>query len=233
MGERHMVYVRVDDTGFGQLVNEVIYYNNNVMGLHHQWLLGYDACNCLVNMIDMHQKNVHFDEQTEEHGAFNLSPFQLYAADPMYRRDISKVYTHAEKVMQALYNSCPITGFWSNSAKILDKEKLFWNDNNTGMTIIDFLECETPKYCFINPGSMFVDGNMDELESGVPLDAETYLTAFGDPPERWPEGRFEYILEKLSSIQLLTKAELYDIFLLKQRLDVATDLKPMPDFLEG
>ncbi|MCP4702875.1 MAG: hypothetical protein GY862_39345 [Gammaproteobacteria bacterium] len=45
MGERHLVYVRVDDTVYQNFQEEEIYYNRNVVGLHVQWLLGYSAFN--------------------------------------------------------------------------------------------------------------------------------------------------------------------------------------------
>ena len=119
MGERHKVYVRIDDQLYGRFLDEEIYYNRRVIGLHHQWLLGYDALNCLVNLLDLHQKN----NIIHENKSFNYSPFQVYAADTMYRTDLEKGHTHAEKVLQAVYTACPITGFWSNSAKILEKDR--------------------------------------------------------------------------------------------------------------
>ena len=56
-------------------------------------------------------------------------------------------------------------------------------------TIIDFFEFDRPKYCFMNPGSMFVNRSLASFDSCTPLDAPTYLTAFGDPPKRWPDGQ--------------------------------------------
>jgi len=229
MGERHMVYVRIDDKSYGHFVKEEIYYNDNVIGLHHQWLLGYEALNCLVNMLDVHQKhNIYHN-----HEGINYSPFQVHAMDSNYRTDSEKIYTHSEKILQALYIACPITGFWSNSARILDKDHLFWTDNNTGMTIIDLLEFNEPKYCFLNPGTMFVGGRLRALEQGIPLDAETYLTAFGDPPRRWPKNHLQYLLDKISDVKLLEKKDLYDIFLPKKVLGTsASEIEQHPQFLD-
>lgn len=228
MGERHKVYVRIDDQRYGHFLDEEIYYNRRVIGLHHQWLLGYEALNCLVNLLDLHQKN----NIIHENKSFNYSPFQVYAADTMYRTDLEKGYTHAEKVLQAIYTACPITGFWSNSAKILEKDKFFWSDNNTGITIVDLLAFDEPKYCFLNPGTMFVNGNLRAVERGMPLDAETYLSAFGDPPKQWPATHLLMLLDKIAKIKLLTKEDLYDIFLPKNRLASASEIEQAQRLLE-
>lgn len=226
MGERHLVYVRLDDQMYSRFIEEEIYYNGRVIGLHHQWLLGHDALNCLVNLLDVHQKNVFRHEER----VFNSSPFQVYAMDSNYRIDLDKIYTHSEKVLQALYMACPITGFWSNSARILTKDHFFRTDNNTGITVVDLLAFEEPKYCFLNPGSLFVNGNLRTLERGAPLDAETYLSVFGDPPKRWPANHLALLLDKIAKVKLLTKAELYDIFLPKNVLTGETERSPL--FLE-
>ncbi len=87
MGERHKVYVRIDDKMFGHYLDKEIYYNGRVVGLHHQWLLGYDALNCLVNLLAIHQKSqLVYDGKT-----FNSSPFQIYATDTNQRTDLEKV----------------------------------------------------------------------------------------------------------------------------------------------
>jgi hypothetical protein len=223
MGERHLVYVRLDNKMYGHFLKEEIYYNGCVIGLHHQWLLGYDALNCLVNLLDVHQKNI----IAHDGKLFNSSPFQVYAMDALYRIDNDKIYTHAEKVLQALYIACPITGFWSNSARILEKERFFWTDNNTGITVVDLLAFEEPKYCFLNPGSLFANGNLRTLEQGTPLDAETYVHAFGDPPKRWPVSHLSLLLDKVAKIKLLTKEQLYDIFLPKNVLTGETERPPL------
>jgi len=186
MCERHLVYLRVNNELYGKLEEEEIYFNKNVIGIHVQWLLGYSALNCLVNLLDFHQKNViHHDGKN-----INLSPFSQMASDSIYRADGNRKYTNAEKVLQALYSICPITGFWETSAKILDKHNFFSNDNNTGITIIDLLEFDQPKYCFLNPGSWFVDAAIKTLPSCEPLDAITYLTGFGQPPQNWGVGSY-------------------------------------------
>jgi hypothetical protein len=209
MGERHLIYLRVNNELYGKHEEEEIYFNKNVIGLHVQWLLGYSALNCLVNLLDFHQKNIlHRDGKS-----FNLSPFSLMASDSMYRMDAGKKYTNAEKVLQALYSVCPITGFWETSAKILDRNDFFSNDNNTGITIVDLLEFDQPKYCFLNPGSWFVDNAIKTLPACEPLDASTYLTGFGQPPQDWDSGHLAVLLEKIAKVKLLTKQQLYAIFL--------------------
>lgn len=214
MGERHMIYLRLNDKQYGRFLDEEIYYNGQVIGLHHQWLVGHEAVNCLVNLLDLHEKNI----LRQDGRTFNASPFQVYAMDGLYRLDLDKIYTHAEKVLQAIYTVCPRTGFWSNSAHILPKEKFFWSDNNTGITVIDLLTFEEPSYCFLNPGTLFVNSNLHSLERGAPLDAATYLHACGDPPKRWPATHLPLLLDKLANVKLLTKAQLYDIFLPKHVL---------------
>jgi hypothetical protein len=209
MGERHLVYVRVNNDIYKNYDEEEIYYNKNLIGLHLQWLLGYSALNCLINLLDFHQKNVIHREGK----SFNLSPFQLMASDSMYRADGGRKYTNAEKVLQALYGVCPITGFWETSAKILDKDDFFSNDNNTGITIVDLLEFDQPKYCFLNPGSWFVDAAIKTLPPCEPLDAATYLAGFGQPPQDWESGHLAVLLEKIGKVKLLTKQQLYAIFL--------------------
>ncbi len=58
MGERHLVYIRVDNRMYRDGNADELYYNSNVIGLHVQWLLGYSAVNCLVNMLDFHARKV-------------------------------------------------------------------------------------------------------------------------------------------------------------------------------
>ncbi len=41
MGERHLVYIRVDNRMYRDGNADELYYNSNVIGLHVQWLLGY------------------------------------------------------------------------------------------------------------------------------------------------------------------------------------------------
>jgi hypothetical protein len=209
MGERHLVYLRVNNERYGKHEEEEIYFNKNVIGLHVQWLLGYSALNCLVNLLDFHRKNIfHSDGKN-----INLSPFSQMASDSMYRMDAGRKYTNAEKVLQALYSVCSVTGFWETSAKILNKHDFFSNDNNTGITIIDLLEFDQPKYCFLNPGNWFVDTAIKTLPSCEPLDAVTYLTGFGQPPQDWNSEHLPVLFEKIAKVKLLTKQQLYTIFL--------------------
>jgi len=107
MGERHLVYVRVDDRIYQNRTDEENYYNRNVIGIHVQWLPGYSAFNFLVNMIDFHKKNIIESDRKK----LNFSPFQLMASDFLHRSDTGKNYTNAEKILQAVYTFCPITGF--------------------------------------------------------------------------------------------------------------------------
>jgi len=141
------------------------------------------------------------------------------ASDFLYRQDPGQHYTNAENVLQALYRVCPITGFWETSAKILERTRFFYYDNNTGITVVDLLDFDNPKYCFINPGTAFVNHDVNTLEPGVPLDAQTYLTAFGTAPQAWNENHLSMLLQKISEVKLLTKAQLYDIFLPNKSLD--------------
>ncbi|MDM8530032.1 hypothetical protein QUF63_02590 [Anaerolineales bacterium HSG25] len=224
MGERHLVYARVDDTGYwGRQEQEQVYYNNNLLGLHHQWLLGYSALNCLVNVLDFHSRNIFIDGDKK----MNFSPFHLNASDYLYRQGSESGCTHAEHALQAFYTACHITGFWGSSPTILQKDGFFYNDNNTGITIIDFLEFDQPKYCFMNPGSMFVNHDLASFESCTPLDAPTYLMAFGEPPKKWSEGHLTMLLDKISTVPLLTKEELYDIFLPQHALEDQSGLEQL------
>ncbi|NOQ35218.1 MAG: hypothetical protein GQ569_04905 [Methylococcaceae bacterium] len=219
MGERHLVYIRINDKSPLSKEGEELYYNGNVIGLHVQWLLGYDAFNCLVNILDFHKKNL------------NFSPFQLMASDFMNRQSPARKFTNAEKVLQALYTVCPITGFWENSASILDKDNFFYNDNNTGITVVDFLDFNEPRYCFINPNTLFVDSNVGSLTPCHPLDAQMYLSAFGQPPEIWEDGHLECLLEKISKVKVLSKEQLFDIFLPNNGLSYDKKITQIQDFL--
>ncbi len=212
MGERHLVYVRVDDKIYQNHTDEEIYYNRNVIGIHVQWLLGYSAFNSLVNMIDFHNKNI----VAADGKKVNFSPFQLLASDFLHRS--VENYTNAEKILQALYTVCPITGFWETSAKILHKTNFFYYDNNTGITVVDFLNFDKPKYCFIIPGTAFINNDVRILETCNPLDAKTYLTAFGESPKGWPDNHLTMLLNKISEVKLLSKEELYDIFIADKTL---------------
>jgi hypothetical protein len=214
MGERHLVYIRVDDRMYRDRSADELYYNDNVIGLHVQWLLGHNAVNCLVNMLDLHARNVTMVEGKPA----SISPFQVMASDFLYRADPHHHYTNAENVLQALYRACPITGFWESSSKILDKTRMFSPDNNTGITVVDFTDCMRPRYCFINPNTPFVTRNLKAFASCVPLDAATYVAAFGDAPKNWEPGHAARLIEKLSLVPLLTRDELIHIFLPKNRL---------------
>ncbi len=228
MGERHLVYIRVDDRMYRDRNADELYYNGNVIGLHVQWLLGHSAVNCLVNMLDFHAGNVAMIEGKPA----SFSPFQVMASDFLYRADPNHHYTNAETVLQALYRACPITGFWERSPKILDKTNIFSPDNNTGITVVDFFDCMHPKYCFINPNTPFVTRDLKVFPPCVPLDAATYLTAFGDAPKNWESGHVTRLIEKLSIVPLLTKDELYHIFLSKKRFPSESFHDRPPVFLD-
>lgn len=136
-------------------------------------------------------------------------------------------------VLQAVYTACPVTGFWSGSAKILPKEHFFVIDTNTGITVVDLLASDEPKYCFLNPGTPFVNGGLRRIPPGMPLDAVTYLQAFGNPPARWPTGHLAILLDKIAKIKLLTQEELYDILLPKNRLASTMEISKARCLLEG
>lgn len=220
MGERHLVYVRINNKSPLYREEEGIYYNNNIIGIHVQWLIGHSAVNCLVNMLDFHWKNS------------NFSPFQLMASDFINRQDPSRKFTNAEKILLALYTVCPATGFWENSASLLDKTNFFYNDNNTGITIVDFFDFDEPKYCFINPNTPFVNSDLGKLAPCQPLDAETYLTAFGKPPQGWEDGHLDKLLIKLSKIKILTKEQLLDIFQSNNALSYDKKIEQVQGFLD-
>ena len=229
MGERHLVYVRVDNSLFQEHYAhrlDDLYYNRNLTGLHIQWLLGHSAVNCLVNMLNFHSKNV----SVIEGKPISLSPFQVMASDLSDRGDRQQQYTQAERALQSLYRVCPITGFWTTGVKILDKDRLFYADNNTGITVVDFADCLHPKYCFLNPNTPFVTQPLKAFPACVPLDAATYLTAFGEVPKNWEQGHLERLLARLSAFPVLTREELYQIFLPQAYLATASPPE-LPGFL--
>ncbi len=77
----------------------------------------------------------------------------------------------------------------------------------------DILTFDKPKYCFIIPNTAFINNDVRMLESCTPLYAETYLTAFKEAPKGWSDNHLTMLMNKISEVKLLTKEELYDIFI--------------------
>ena len=58
-----------------------------------------------------------------------------------------------------------------------------------------------------------------------------YLSAFGKPPEDWDDGHLECLLGKISKVKLLSKEQLFDIFLPKNALSYDKKIIQVQEFL--
>lgn len=185
MGQRHQAYLRLP----------VVYYNegniNNkperTIGLHHQWLYGYEAVHALYRYLawltndENNLKYISHDEEGAFHGAYSF--------------DYELGYFHQVHTLDAGEPDDPTQG-----------------DNNNGITIID-LAGKKPRYCFMSLGYMECLYDEESQPSAyTPIDVEKWLTIhYPDWKTENPGivGRVAFIQREA---EVLTRDRLVEIF---------------------
>ena len=151
MGQRHQAYLRLP----------AVYYNENnpnnrgelTIGLHHQWLYGFNAVYALyryIKWLKAGESNLKYISQDPQ-GAFNAS----------YSFDHEIGYFHGVHTLMEAEVKDPTTA-----------------DNNNGITIIDIasMPAQKPRYCFMFLGDDFQETCKNHMPNFEPLSVEQWLT---------------------------------------------------------
>lgn len=158
MGQRHQIYVALP---------EKYYYEGNpnnrpqtVIGIHHQWLYGYNAIRRLRNFVEFYKNS------DKKYGPFSPKTsvdHAMGALTALYSIDVQDGYYHG---VHDIYED-------GKGVECFDPRK---GDNNNGITIIDLTQPEL-KYCFMSVGHLeCLDKTMENrYKNFSPMSAEDYL----------------------------------------------------------
>lgn len=135
MGQRHQIYLRIPT-------------EQQVCGIHHQWLYGCTALRSLANFLTFAKNSKDFTGKA-------------------YGYELTHV-SNAERVLQAVYSIDVNEGYYHQTHILQhgEPEQPTKGDNNNGITVID-LSGDKPKYCF----SALYDGHLECLDDSVDLDS--------------------------------------------------------------
>ena len=146
-----------------------------VVGIHHQWLYGYTAISRIERMVKFLEV-----QSTPDSRAFN---------------------NHSLEILRGMYSLVPEEGYF-HEVSFLDREceDPRRGDNNDGITIFDFRNLKTPKYCLMS--IRHLGGEADSPEALVPLSAEQYFNIYYP---KFPETDKEQVKQIKSTLKYLSK----------------------------
>lgn len=158
MGQRHQVYVAFKDYS-GDWVNTP---KVTIIGIHHQWLYGRNAATQANRMMQLVENN---------------RSIKSYAMDgycnPFYTKE------RAMETLKAIYSMIPELGYFHDVYPLENGEceNPLLGDNNEGITIFDFTDFSSPKYCMMGINER-------------PFEIEVFKNS--DPVRLFPYASWEY-----------------------------------------